>query len=496
MVTFAHWPKTATPVTGAGQRLVADGLVAGRSGGLVPHSVAVPHTPFPAGRPGYATTMTLDVTLPARQEQRAATRIGLLDTVRCAAGVLAPILAQGVIHRRDRVVRLAQRLDLNRRGARILHRLRARHGDGPLRLTLPGRSVVVVLDPADVERVLAGSPAPFALATSEKVAALRHFQPHGVLVSTGGIRAARRRYNDTVLDADAPMHRLADAITAVVRAEAARLAAAPELDWPAFDAMWQRIVRRIVLGTAARDDTRLTTELNRLRDAANWAYLRPRQEHLRGRFQRRVDAYVAAAEPGSLAGTMAGTPAAGGVDPAGQVPHWLFAFDAAGMTALRTLALLGSDPARRATAAGDAPPLYPFVRACVQDTARLWPTTLIVLRESTTATDWGGTTLRAGTTFMLPSSYHHRDETAMHNADAFDPEAWLSGAPRRSATIYPFSAGPGACPGRNLVLLSTTTLIAALLARFPDLRNPCPLIEPLPRTLDHAGLRLATRRAP
>jgi cytochrome P450 len=349
---------------------------------------------------------------------------------------------------------------------------------------------VVVLGPADVQRVLAGSPEPFALATTEKVAALRHFQPHGVIVSSGELRTARRHYVETVLETDAPVHRLAGSVADAVRHETGRLPAGPVLDWAAFDAMFQRIVRRVVLGDAATDDTRLTAELNQLRDAANWAYLRPRQEHLRARFQRRVDAYVRAAAPGSLAGVMAGAPAAGGVDPAGQIPHWLFAYDAAGITAFRTLALLGSDPARRDTAAGDDAPLYPFLRACVQDTVRLWPTTLVVLRESTTPTRWGGAELPSGTTFVLPSSYHHRDDSLGHAADAFVPEAWLAGAPQRGWTVYPFSAGPGVCPGRNLVLLTTTLVLAALLDRFPALRTTRPLTAPLPRTLDHTRLQL------
>jgi hypothetical protein len=424
----------------------------------------------------------------------AAARAGVLDTVRFAGLVLAPMLAQGVIRRRNRVVRLAQRLDLDRRGARLLHRLRARHGDGPLRLAVPGRSVAVVLDESGVERVLAGSPEPFALATTEKVAALRHFQPHGVLVSTGLLRRHRRTFNEAVLDTGAPLHRAAAAIADKVRDEADRLDAGAALDWPAFEAMFARIARRVVLGDAAGGDTRLTAELNRLRDAANWAYLRPRQEFLRERFQRRVDAYTARAEPGSLAGEMAGTPAAGGVDPAGQVPHWLFAFDAAGISAFRTLALLGSDEGRQSTAARDAGPLYPFVRACVQDTVRLWPTTLVVLRQSTEDTDWSGTTLPAGTSLLLPSSYFHRDETVMHQADEFAPEVWLAGGARRSWSIFPFSAGPGACPGRNLVLLTTSTLIAALLERLGPLRTADPLRAPLPRTLDHTRVRVSAGR--
>lgn len=452
---------------------------------------------FPVRRPGYATGMTQDMSAPPRQRVPAA-RAGVLDTVRCVGMVLAPIVAQGPIRRRSRVVRLAQRLELDRRGARELDRLRRRYGDGVVLLRvprrwLPGRSFAVVLDPAAVERVLTGSPEPFALATTEKAAALRHFQPHGVLVSTGPLRRDRRRFNEAVLDAGEPLHRAAADIAGKVRDEVDRLGGARMLDWAGFDAVFGRIVRRVVLGDAARDDTRLTGELNRLRAAANWAYLRPRQEDLRQRFQRRIDAYVARAEPGSLAGVMAGTPAAGGVDPAGQVPHWLFAFDAAGVTAMRTLALLGCDEGRQAAAAGDEGPVYEYLRACVLDTARLWPTTLVVLRESTAPTGWDGTTVPQRTTFVLPSSYFHRDRAAMHFADEFAPEVWLSGGARRSWSIFPFSAGPGACPGRDLVLLTTSTLLAVLLERLGPVRNPRPLRVPLPGALDHTRLRVVLR---
>src|SRR5687767_8643343 len=45
--------------------------------------------------------------------------------------------------------------------------------------------------------------------------------------------------------------------------------------------MADRVIRRVVLGDGARDDTGLTADLDRLRNAANWAYLRPRNEGLR-----------------------------------------------------------------------------------------------------------------------------------------------------------------------------------------------------------------------
>jgi cytochrome P450 len=415
-----------------------------------------------------------------------AVRIGVVDTLRCAMGVLVPMLAQGVIRRRPRIVRLAQRFDLERRGAELLHRLRFRHGSGPLRLAVPGRSVAVVLDAADAERLLTGSPDPFAPATTEKVAALRHFQPHGVLASRGPARAVRRTANERALDAGRPMHHAADAIVTKIRDEVATLDG-DVLGWPGFAPMFDRIIRRVVLGDAARDDTDLTSELNHLRDAANWAYLRPRDERRRVRFQNRVDGYVARADPESLVGALPRDPAS---DPAGQVPHWLFAFDAAGITAFRTLALLGSDPARRARAAADTGPLLPYVRACVLDTVRLWPTTLVVLRESTRDTDWGGTVLRRGTTFVIPSAFHHRDPTATPHADEFVPEEWTGADVHPRMSVFPFSAGPAVCPGRDVVLLTVGTVVSAVLRRFPDLRAVDPLRPPLPGTLDHTSLRM------
>ncbi|MEV8514630.1 hypothetical protein [Dactylosporangium sp. NPDC051484] len=57
----------------------------------------------------------------------------------------------------------------------------------------------------------------------------------------------------------------------------------------------------------------------------------------------------------------------------------------------------------------------------------------------------------------------------------------------RSWSIFPFGAGPTGCPGRNVMLLTTSTLIAVLLNRFGPLRTP------LPRTLDHTSLHLELR---
>ncbi len=433
-------------------------------------------------------------------------RAGVLDTVRVAGEVFVPVLAGGVLKRRPRVMALADRLQLDRVAVRTLRRLRARYGTGPVLLRVPGRRIAVLLDPDDVSRVLEATPSPFSPAAWEKRKALGHFQPHAVLATPMPQRAPRRRYNEAVLETSHAEHSLAERIRVLVREETRRmLADAAELDWAGFQQAWWRIVRRLVLGDAARDDTEITDALAALRLRGNWAFLAPRARQRREWFRARLDAYLHRAEPGSLAATIARHPVENaentenGVDPHGQVPHWLFAFDAAGMVTLRTLALLATHPEQAAAvreelSGGDG--TWPFLRACVLDTVRLWPTTPVVLRESTTATSWQGTQLPPNTLFVVFAPYFHREGDLVPFADRFAPEAWLDGRARDFPALVPFSAGPGRCPGENLVLLVTSTLLAELLREGEyrllapgTLRSRTHAHDRLPATVDNFGLR-------
>jgi len=426
------------------------------------------------------------------------------ETLGVLAGVALPTVAKGVIIRRPRVVALAERLDLDRRAVRRVQRLRDRYGAGPLLLRLPVRRQALILSPDHVRRVLEESPEPFATASSEKRAALSHFQPQGVLISHGRERAERRRYNEAVLDAGCPVHRLGDRFVGVVAEEAAPLLAEARrrgaLDWDAFAGAWFRVVRRVVLGDAARDDQELTDLVNRLRSDANWAFLRRKRTALRARFEARLGGHLARAEPGSLAAVIAETPATAETAPARQVPQWLFAFDPAGMATFRALALLAAHPAQAEHAraeirarAGAAPDL-PFLRACVLESLRLWPTTPMVLRQSTGETAWETGVLPAKAGILIFAPFFHRDDRRLPYADRFAPEIWLEHRSNRDWPLIPFSGGPAMCPGRNLVLLLASSMLAALLAGPPlRLKRPARLDprRPLPGTLNNYSLRFA-----
>src|SRR5690606_6593620 len=113
----------------------------------------------------------------------------------------------------------------------------------------------------------------------------------------------------------------------------------------------------------------------------------------------------------SLAGALVANASDPATDPIGQIPQWLFAFDAAGIAALRALALLSTHPEQRATAAAEAQQPHrvenrPYLRACVLESIRLWPTTPTILRDTTEDTRWGHGedqfTIEAGAGLMIP----------------------------------------------------------------------------------------------
>ncbi|MFG2250826.1 cytochrome P450 [Spirillospora sp. NPDC048823] len=420
-------------------------------------------------------------------------RATVADTLRIGGTVVVPALARGVLARRPRFVALAEAIQADRRAARLLQRLRARYGTGPLRLAVPGRSFALILSPRDVERVLTGSPEPFAIASKEKRAAIVHFQPHGVLASHGEERADRHRFNDDVLDASQPVHRHADTLTLKVRQEADGLvgavALAGRLDWADFRMAWWRMVRRVVLGDAARDDSEISDLLTTLRMNSNWAFAHPRRAGVRIEFFRRLRRYLDDPDPGSLAGLMAAVPKSEVTEPDDQVPQWLFAYESAALAAFRILALLASHPehaerASREAEGGDTD--LPFLRACVRESVRLWPTTMTILRDSTRPTQWAGQTLPAGTGFLVHTPFLQRDDETLPYADSFRPGVWLDGTAEHDWAVVPFSKGPGQCPGRNLSLLSASHFLAALLRAY-DLRQDVGLRlsadRPLPRTL-------------
>jgi hypothetical protein len=361
---------------------------------------------------------------PSPTTQDAVPRTSVKELLGITADVVVPLLARGVIARRPKVLGAVDRLDADRRSVRRMQQIRERYGPGPVVLRMPLRTMALILSAEHVHRVLDGTPEPFATASLEKRAALSHFQPHGVLISDPQERAVRRPFNAAVLDEDRPVHRMAEALVAKVHEEAEALAEdvrrSGSLTWDSFIVAWWRMVRRVVLGDAARDDHALTDMLTQLRHDANWAFLKPKRTKLRQRFLRQLRGHLDRAEPGSLAERIAALQTTDRTAPSHQVPQWLFAFDPAGMSSFRTLALLATHPAQARRVRDEiaerdlsAPQRLPYLRACVLESLRLWPTSPAVLRDTTTETTWETGTLPAGAGVFIFSPLFHRDDRTL-----------------------------------------------------------------------------------
>lgn len=392
------------------------------------------------------------------------------DGIRALTQVVGPVAAGGAITRRPRVMLGSQLTGLDKRSVRTMQHLSERYGPGPVVVRLPGRRFTFLLEPDQVHQVLNGSPEPFSPATREKRGALGHFQPAGVLVSSPEQRAVRKPFNDEVLQAGRKVHEHGRQMAGVVREEMAALLGQARftgtLDWDGFIIAWQRMVRRIVLGDSAREDHAVTDDLLRLRKDANWSFLKPTRTRRQKRLLNRLAQYVERAEPGSLAQMVADVPAPEGTKKHHQIPQWMFAFDAAAWATYRALALVVSHPGaahttRQEFAAGAD---LPYLRACILESLRLWPTTPAILRDTTTETTWAGRRLPAGASVIIFAPFFHRDHTRIQGAHQFVPEQWLRERTDADWPLVPFSGGPAMCSGRNVVLHTAGTALGHLLA--------------------------------
>ena len=138
----------------------------------------------------------------------------------------------------------------------------------------------------------------------------------------------------------------------------------------------------------------------------------------------------------------------------------------------------------------------PYVEACINETMRLKPVAPILMLEPIRDTKVGELEVPAGALLMCLMRAGATDERRFVEAQAFDPERWLSGASASSAkrVAMPFGAGPRLCPGRYLALLEMKMVMAMLLANFEIESVTTPdggeAQEHLAFTMSPVGLRL------
>lgn len=436
-------------------------------------------------------------------------RASVSETLAVLNDVMLPSIAKGVIIRRPRVVGLAERLGLDQRAVLRMQQLEAEYGPGPLMLRSPeNKPMALILEPGHAKHVLDQTPEPFATAEWAKRSVLAHFEPDMSLISHGPERTERRRFNDEVLQSRCPVHDMSERFVTVVEEEADDLLHfvrqhGGNLDWDSFVESWNRIVRRVVLGDTARDDRALTETLSKLRAVANWAFLHPGRKRLRDNLHERLRRYLRRAEKGSLAAAVARAHTNEATQPVHQVPQWLTAFNPACMATFRALALLAAHPDQaeraRAEIEQDAhlqPARLDFLRACILESLRLWPTVPLILRQTTEATEWENGWMPANTSLLLHAPFFHRDDRYLSDAHRFHPDLWLHPQAAGERALMPFSEGTGICPGRHLVLLVGSHMLAKLLQHREITLNPPHRLlssKPMPPLLNNYDLKFKSR---
>jgi cytochrome P450 len=396
----------------------------------------------------------------------------VLEGIRFTAQIGVPNVVLGLFSKRELPTKIAVAAGADYLGYRLVEGMVRSHGPGPFYVRVARDEALLVHHPDDLRFVLGGSPDPFASDPDTKRKGMAAFQPEALTISRGDVWADRRRFAEAVLDTGEPLHRLAQPFVGVA-ADTAKELVSGVMSWPAFNAAFQRLTRRVVFGDAAADDTELTDLLGELMSAANKMPGQPAPGY--DEFVSRINGYLDDPAPDSLAALIAQTPAPGNSPPAGQVIHWLFAMgDTLAANAFRALAVLSTHSeqldevkaemakADLSTAEGIASLRY--LAGCLTEAMRLWPTTQLFGRVATRDVEFpGGAVLPAGRQVLIYNVFNHRNRDRIPYADRFAPGEWANGNAGDDWSYNFFSHGPQGCPGVGLSVFLGQAVLAHLL---------------------------------
>ncbi|MBV9998321.1 MAG: cytochrome P450 [Verrucomicrobia bacterium] len=384
---------------------------------------------------------------------------------------------------------------------RLCQRLRAKYGSDFIYLYLLQNKALCVFDYDGIKHVLDNSP--FIYADPDlKRRGMSHFQPNALTISRGEEWKDRRRFNEAVLNSDRAVHEHGDLFLEIIRSEVNALLedTAGYLGWKDFDQLFKRITLQLIFGTSAREESELTDRLERMMQESNRVFLLKKSKDF-DPFYERIRAHLAEPAPGSLSALCPHAPSGPLTRQENQVPHWMFAaMETLATNALRTLATIVAHPkveerirlqlaGKPFSSAAEVVSLK-YLRGCLQEAMRLWPTTPMLGRLTVSDDQLGGRPVPANTQVIILNTFLHRDSERHYFANRFSPDLWLE-----SEENYYFnhlSNGRQACAGKNLVLfVGTAVLIEFLRGGRYRLRRPALRpAKPLPHTFNEFRIKL------
>ncbi|MBV9392413.1 MAG: cytochrome P450 [Verrucomicrobia bacterium] len=379
--------------------------------------------------------------------------------------------------------------------------IRAKYQTGYISTYLFKNRSLLVFDYDGIKHVLDNSPFIYADPDLKRMG-MSHFQPNALTISRGEEWKDRRRFNESVLDSDRQVHGNADFFHKIILAEIKGLLNQERryLVWEDFDRLFKRITLRIIFGEAPQTETELTERLERMMRESNRVFLLGKSKDF-NEFYRAIRARLTNPEPGSLSARCSHAPSSSVTRVENQVTHWMFAMmETLATNTLRALALIVAHPrvqervriqlARYVALSPSDIISLKYLRGCLQEAMRLWPTTAMLVRLMLTDDQIGGVKVPAGTQVIILNSFLHRDSENQPLADRFSPELWSD-----TETNYHFnhlSNGTQICAGKNLALFIGGAVLAEFL-REPRYRLIRPMLnvsKPLPHAFNEFLIKL------
>ena len=122
----------------------------------------------------------------------------------------------------------------------------------------------------------------------------------------------------------------------------------------------------------------------------------------------------------------------------------------------------------------------PYTQAIVQEALRLYPPLWMTGRQSVQPCDIGCVSIPAGSLVMTSQWAVHRLPKLFRQPTDFRPERWLNGEtdglPR--CAYFPFGAGPRTCIGLGIAMMESALMLAAIAQRFKLTRTDDRPIQP------------------
>jgi cytochrome P450 len=395
----------------------------------------------------------------------------LLENLQFNVAHVLPYYLQGIFSRRRFWVWVWTSFHPDPLGVNFFRALRQKYGDYVYLRLLRSNSLFLLAHEA-IEHVLNHS-ADYPADSELKRRGMSHFQPGALTISRGAEWQDRRRFNEAVLDSAAPVHRHADVFLQVI-ADQTRACLRREpttLVWSDFELLFRRITLQIIFGLVGSRDDAVADRLRSMMQESNRVFLLGRSRHF-DPFYRSVRAYLQTAEAESLAGQTRLAPSTDRTRVENQVPHWMFAtMETLAINTTRAFALIVSSPSTESrvrreiqqqgslTVPGIA--ALDYLEGCIQEAMRLWPSTPMLVRETTGAQTLRGRQIPDKTPVVIFNNFIHRDWESIPFADNFTPEHWLG-----RTSDYRFnhlSNGGQVCAGKNLALFVAKAVIANLL---------------------------------